>query len=551
MKKSYIIFVILGFLLLAAAAAFIVYVYPTAIKPGQDYKEAKALYDDGEYVLAALRFEILGKYENEAKESWLKAADKCFENGELPQARTFYLKGGADSSVYDKIDAAYYQRGVMAYADNERAEAENCFDCITYGSSYTQLLDPVRISCAQRFIAEEDFESAEKIFKLCGSSSHPEIVDIWLQHGASELEDYDFENALFCFAKAAAYSSDPNALTAVIDSAWSDAGERAMAADDYELAEKCFARMSGGADQIIAMRENYENALTALAEKRWFDAVALFEAASGYRDSLEQIDAILASFENSLAAAANGLYAALSPDGRVSLGGNWGNVSNPNWEGIKSIAVGGERFIIGLKEDGTVRFAGNNEFGISAVEEWTDIVAIACGRIHAVGLKSDGTVVVCGGDDYHQVSSIDDNWTDITAIAAFGSFTIGLKSDGTVITSGDNEFGQLNTEGLTDVVAIASGRNHGVYLHADGTVSAVGRSESGQLDVDGWTDIVAIYAGANHTIGVKADGTLVSCGSNANGERNLDGIDNVLAIACGSGFTIILQKDGTIIKLGI
>jgi alpha-tubulin suppressor-like RCC1 family protein len=51
---------------------------------------------------------------------------------------------------------------------------------------------------------------------------------------------------------------------------------------------------------------------------------------------------------------------------------------------------------VGLRADGTVVAAGDNDYGQCEVGDWTDIVAVAAGNYHTVGLRSDGTVVAMG-----------------------------------------------------------------------------------------------------------------------------------------------------------
>ena len=56
----------------------------------------------------------------------------------------------------------------------------------------------------------------------------------------------------------------------------------------------------------------------------------------------------------------------------------------------------GDVLTIGLKADGTVVAAGNNDYGQCNVDSWKDIVAVAAGNVHTIGLKADGTVVATG-----------------------------------------------------------------------------------------------------------------------------------------------------------
>ena len=209
MRKLILPLAVLGILLVIAAGAFIFWFYPQKLRPEQEYQSAVALHRAGDHVPAAL-----------AKEAWLRAGEKSFENGDLAQARTYYLKAGADSGQLAKLDSAYYQMGVRAYADNKRVEAENCFSCISADSSYLDLLDPVRISSAGRFLNNADYDSAQKVFRLCRGSSYGEIARLWIESGEKRLEAFDIDNASYCFAKAMAYTDDTAALTARLDALW-------------------------------------------------------------------------------------------------------------------------------------------------------------------------------------------------------------------------------------------------------------------------------------------------------------------------------------------
>ena len=114
---------------------------------------------------------------------------------------------------------------------------------------------------------------------------------------------------------------------------------------------------------------------------------------------------------------------------------------------------------------------------------WTDIVAVA-GVYHTVGLKADGTVVAAGDNDAGQCDV--SGWRDVVAVAAGGIHTVGLKADGTVVAAGNNYSGQCDVSGWRDVVAVVASRFHTVGLKADGTVVAAGDNDKGQCDVSGW-----------------------------------------------------------------
>jgi alpha-tubulin suppressor-like RCC1 family protein len=131
---------------------------------------------------------------------------------------------------------------------------------------------------------------------------------------------------------------------------------------------------------------------------------------------------------------------------------------------------------------------------------------VAAGSGHTVGLKSDGTVVAAGDNDYSDVSG----WTDIKQVAAGEWHTVGVKSDGTVVAVGQSHSGQCNVGGWTDIIQVSASWGHTVGVKSDGTVVAVGYNSKGQCNVGGWTGINQTAAGGSHTVGLKNDGTVVA-----------------------------------------
>ena len=79
------------------------------------------------------------------------------------------------------------------------------------------------------------------------------------------------------------------------------------------------------------------------------------------------------------------------------------------------------------------------------VDGWRDIVSIAVDSPHTVGLKSDGTVVAAGDNDEGQCDV--SGWRDVVAVAAGECHTVGLKADGTVVAVGRNYDGRCDVSG--------------------------------------------------------------------------------------------------------
>lgn len=173
---------------------------------------------------------------------------------------------------------------------------------------------------------------------------------------------------------------------------------------------------------------------------------------------------------------------------------------NAYWnDSCKAICASGNQFFI-LHDDGTV--SGRDWESNPLVEEWNDIVQIACGDTFVAGLKSDGTVVVDGS-------------------CVFPALT------GVTVLKGDGTFGKIDelfeVSNWKGIISISAGSHHLVGLKSDGTVVAVGLNYYGQCDTFEerlWTDIVRIEASGNMTVGFASDGSVVIAGKNI--------VDNVI-----------------------
>lgn len=223
------------------------------------------------------------------------------------------------------------------------------------------------------------------------------------------------------------------------------------------------------------------------------------------------------------------------------------------------IIYSGVSHVVGVKTNGTVVAAGNNNNLQCNVSGWEDIVAVCAGRYHTAGLKTDGTVVATkipfynGSHEQINFSQCDVSaWKDIVAISAGELHTVGLKSDGTVVAVGSNEYDQCEVGGWTDIVAVSAGHIHTVGLKADGTVVATGSNSYGQCNVSSWKEIVAISAGSCHTVGLESDGTVVAVGEDPLLHFQCEGCyvsgwKDIVAISAGTNLTVGLKSDGTVV----
>ena len=136
-----------------------------------------------------------------------------------------------------------------------------------------------------------------------------------------------------------------------------------------------------------------------------------------------------------------------------------------NWSNIIDITYCNYWGFIILKSDGTMistyphynehNLLGSNDIIAIEAGSWHDCyhyTGICFEQWHVVGLKSDGTVIAIGQNIDGQCDV--NNWTNVIAIACGECHTVGLKSDGTVVATGDNSDGQCNVSNWTDIIAI-------------------------------------------------------------------------------------------------
>lgn len=187
-------------------------------------------------------------------------------------------------------------------------------------------------------------------------------------------------------------------------------------------------------------------------------------------------------------------------------------------EGMKE----GSAFILGLKKDGSVLFAGEDDAGQGDVQEWRGIVSVAAGSGCSIGLTREGRVLSCGDNSFGQRDV--KGWEDIMAVSCGAGHTAGLKKDGSVVACGRNDYGQCEVSGWRDAVKIAAGACHTAALFADGSCAARGcnlmpdgeggftEERGGQTEIDRWQGIRDIFAGFSFTGGIRPDGSLALAG---------------------------------------
>jgi alpha-tubulin suppressor-like RCC1 family protein len=140
---------------------------------------------------------------------------------------------------------------------------------------------------------------------------------------------------------------------------------------------------------------------------------------------------------------------AINADGSMdSVGMN--NVSQCSVGGFSDVidAATGCQCTYILHADGTVDVMGGNpkyDYGQLDAANWTDIIAIECGDRFVIGLKNDGTVVAEGDNEYGQKNVR--TWKNIVAIYAGTRNAYALDVNGKLYSTDYNSGGQKEIDG--------------------------------------------------------------------------------------------------------
>ena len=210
-----------------------------------------------------------------------------------------------------------------------------------------------------------------------------------------------------------------------------------------------------------------------------------------------------------------------------------------------------EKFLMGLRKDGTIIAEIVEDCGMCDISAWHDIVRIACGHDHIVGLKKDGTVLAVGSNRDGQCNVY--GWKNIVYIACGYSQTYGITKDGTVLAVGNNNDKQCDcavSQWWKDIIMVSGGFLHTAGLKKDGTAVAVGNNSYGQCNIDsyhGWKNLISITCGEYYTVGLRSDGTVIAVGDNEYGQCNIHEWKDIIAVFANAMHTFGLRKDGAIL----
>ncbi len=223
---------------------------------------------------------------------------------------------------------------------------------------------------------------------------------------------------------------------------------------------------------------------------------------------------------------------------------------------IASIASG-DMFTAILHNDGTTElisrlasspaeiYSRENDIAATIKAPQSGTVDIAVGEKHIVYLMANGTVKTSGDNISGQCST--DKWTDIVAIAAGADFTVGLKSDGTLVACGSNKCGQCDLSDYHNVVDVRACRQSTVLLFADGTVRVVGERSRGLLICNGWSNVKRIRAGANAVMAETNDDKYLFSGylEGKSDSEKASGLSRLLDFEVGDTCIAYIKESGS------
>ncbi|MBP3685368.1 MAG: TIR domain-containing protein [Oscillospiraceae bacterium] len=404
--------------------------------PGNAYKEAVALMENGQYGEAIVAFEALGDYKDSAEK-----IEKC----ELAILERQY------NAAVALMGAGKYEEAIAAFEEL---------------SGYKDSSD-----------------------MIAGSNEAMEELQLKAQYDAAAAlaESGETAKAAIAFGKLKSYSDAQERSQEL----WAECGKETISAGYYHTVG---LRNDGtvvdvGSDEdgrrdtdhwkniIEVSAGQYHTA--GLRDDGTVLAVGYNENGQCNTDHWTDIIAVSAGGWHTVGLRSNGTVVA------VGMNDN-GQCNVKKWTDIVAVSAG-RNHTVGLRKDGTVVSVGANDYGQCNTDKWRDIIAVKAGGYHTVGLRRDGSVVAVGTSDNDRCST--EKWTDIVAVGAASSHTVALRSDGTVVAIGSNKYGQCDTENWTDIVAISTTGWYTVGLRSDGTVVATGSNKFSQCNVSDWTDI--------------------------------------------------------------
>lgn len=162
-----------------------------------------------------------------------------------------------------------------------------------------------------------------------------------------------------------------------------------------------------------------------------------------------------------IATAPNCTYG-ITKNGTIVYAGSLMDPAVLQWKNLKFL-LSSDEFILGIHNDGKVSMSSKETTSVDVedVKRWSDVKRIAVARNCIIGLLENGSVKYSGKNDdpRHQCES----WRDIITVEADNAYVYGLTKEGNVLVAGNCknflDKGRKNAGTWKDVVAISCNKS--------------------------------------------------------------------------------------------
>jgi alpha-tubulin suppressor-like RCC1 family protein len=204
-------------------------------------------------------------------------------------------------------------------------------------------------------------------------------------------------------------------------------------------------------------------------------------------------------------------------------------------------------YVAAIQEDGTVKAAGNNDYGQCETASWRDVVAISACYFHTLGLKADGTVYAAGDNRSGECEV--DNWNDIAMVVSATECSFGLKKDGSIVWAGKLKNKDKKViKSWKNIVWIGFRWRNSLFA-----VDKQGKAYGVGVDFSRLENVVQVFEDVDHIFSfLLADGAMKLLIPSNGYSEVIDRDDpkwaNVCEISDAGSYCMVLKRDGTVIS---
>jgi len=211
-----------------------------------------------------------------------------------------------------------------------------------------------------------------------------------------------------------------------------------------------------------------------------------------------------------------------------------GELSNLTSSGAIKVCEG-EGFTIILNDDGTLSSAGLIAKYAKEIEDWKNIVDVACGNAHIIGIDSNGRVRCVGEDEYGACDLAGVN--NIAKVFATATGSIVMDRDGVLQYCG-SFIGSSSLKNYYNIRDVASSDVILAILNNDHTIDVYSNNSLNYLEAESWDDIVDVACGDSYVAGLDRYGKVHIEIDNDEIRNEVEKWSNIIAIDGASDYLI-------------